>query len=150
VRIFEGHAKRETPATPAISLYYALARQLEDISRGIEFGASAPAAGAAAWRARFERHRRMAQRVQRWSEPYAARGLLESLPEPKLRGPTVASFVTSTMDVPRFLQAVEARGHKLSNGYGPLKDKGFRIGHMGDHLESHLEQLLQAMDEALA
>ena len=38
---------------------------------------------------------------------------------------------------------------ELGNGYGDLKDKTFRIGHMGDHTEAGLQEMLQLADDAI-
>jgi aspartate aminotransferase-like enzyme len=144
LRIVDGHVKRRTPATPAIALYYALARQLEDIGAG--HGLAEPAAGAAAWRARFAKHARMRERTLAWA---AAHGI-ESLPERRFASPTVSCLRAGALDVPRLVAATKARGHEIGNGYGELKDKTFRIGHMGDHGEDDLAALLGALDAALA
>lgn len=144
IAIFEGHAERKTPSTPCISLYYALARQLEDISAGLlEGGASDPAEG---WRKRFERHARMRAATEAWA---AARGI-EYLPAAGARSPAVSCLRAGSHDVGALLAGLEARGHKIGNGYGKLKDVTFRIGHMGDHLEADLAALLAAADEVLA
>jgi aspartate aminotransferase-like enzyme len=37
----------------------------------------------------------------------------------------------------------------ISNGYGKLKDKTFRIAHMGDATEQDVAELLAAMTEFL-
>ncbi len=37
----------------------------------------------------------------------------------------------------------------ISNGYGKLKDKTFRIAHMGDTQPAHVEALFAAIDEFL-
>lgn len=39
---------------------------------------------------------------------------------------------------------------RIANGYGPLKGKTFRIGHMGEVQLSDLEILLAAIEEFLA
>jgi aspartate aminotransferase-like enzyme len=49
------------------------------------------------------------------------------------------------LDVPAFT-AMKA-GETISNGYGELKGKTFRIGHMGDHTEAELAHLLELADE---
>ncbi len=38
------------------------------------------------------------------------------------------------------------RGFLLSNGYGALKDKAFRIAHMADRQEKELQQLLREIE----
>lgn len=144
VEILEGHAARKTPSTPCIPLYFALARQLEDISAGLlEGGARDPAEG---WRKRFERHARLRAATETWA---ASRGL-ELLPAPGSRSPAIACLRAGGRDVAALLAGLEARGHKIGNGYGKLKDVTFRIGHMGDHLERDLAALLAAADELIA
>ncbi len=147
VRVFEGHKQRETPATPCIPLYYALARQLEDISSGSVVDA-APS-GQPAWAARFERHVRQQRRVEHWAQPWIAARQLSYLAAPELRSPTVTNLVGQDLDLGRLQKLVEARGHKLGSGYGKLKGKAFRIGHMGDHSDQDLEQLLEHTCAAL-
>jgi aspartate aminotransferase-like enzyme len=36
-------------------------------------------------------------------------------------------------------------GFKIDQGYGDLKGRTFRIGHMGDHTVARLQQCLQAL-----
>ncbi|MEN4099773.1 MAG: hypothetical protein ROW52_07610, partial [Anaerolineaceae bacterium] len=50
-------------------------------------------------------------------------------------------------DLNKFLQA---RGMRLANGYGKLKEKNFRIAHMGEIHMSDVETLLAAIDEFVA
>jgi len=137
VGILEGHVARKTPSTPCISLYYALARQLEDISAGLVEGGGIE--GAEAWRSRFARHERMQQRTTAW----AAEHDIQPLPAEALRSRTVACLKADGIDVSAFLAELKRRGHQVGNGYGQLKNATFRIGHMGDHTRVDLEQLLQ-------
>lgn len=150
MRILEGHAKRSTPATPAIPLLYALARQLEDIDAGVTLptaadGAPAPR-GAEAWAARYAKHTRMRDRTQAWAAGHG----LEPLPPAGFRSPTVSCIQAGGVDVAALTAGLSERGFEISNGYGPLKGKTFRIGHMGDHTEKGLEELLAAADDVLA
>jgi aspartate aminotransferase-like enzyme len=147
VRVLDGHVERKTPATPCIPLYSALARQLEDISGGVTLPERDRARrGADAWSARYAKHERM----QRATEAWAARHELAYVPAPEHRSWTVACIEKGPLDVARFLAELKTRGHTISNGYGDLKDKSFRIGHMGDHSESDLASLLAACDDVLA
>ncbi len=147
IKVFEGHAERATMATPCISLYYALAKQLEDISAGVPLPTSQRGkTGRAAWQARFDEHVKMQQVTEAW----AASNDLEMLPAPPLRSVTISCVQAGDLDVPAFLTAMKAKGHELGNGYGDLKDKTFRIGHMGDHTESRLAEMLQLADDAIA
>ena len=146
VRVFEGHAKRKTPATPAIPHHYALARQLEDITGGVTLpAADRGAQGAAAWVARFAKHRRMQRATTEWAHRYG----LELLPAEEHASPTVSCIRSGDVDVATLVAGLKERGFEISNGYGDLKGKTFRIGHMGDHTEEGLAELLAAADEVL-
>jgi aspartate aminotransferase-like enzyme len=147
VRILEGHEQRATPATPCISLYYALARQLEDIGNGLTLPAKDRGkSGASAWAARFEEHARMQQVTEAW----AGSNDLELLPPPELCSPTISCIRSGALDVAAFLAAMKQRGHELGDGYGELKGQTFRIGHMGDHTESELAAMLAIADDVIA
>lgn len=147
VKVFQGHAERATMATPAISLYYALAQQLEDISAGVTLPANQRGkTGRAAWQARFDEHTRMQQVTEAW----AASNGLEMLPAPALRSTTISCIQAGDLDVPALITGLKAKGHEIGNGYGDLKDKTFRIGHMGDHTESRLQDMLQLADDVIA
>ncbi|MFT7678924.1 MAG: aspartate aminotransferase-like enzyme [Planctomycetota bacterium] len=147
VRFIEGHAQRKTPITPAIPHYYALAQQLEDISNGVALPeADQHLSGAAAWQARFDKHTRMQERTIAWAKGHG----LELLPERALASPCISCIRSGDLDVPKFLSGLSKLGFDAGNGYGALKNKTFRIGHMGDHTEAGLEDLLQAADTVLA
>jgi aspartate aminotransferase-like enzyme len=147
VKIVEGHEQRATPATPCISLYFALARQLEDISAGVTLPAKdRKKTGAQAWAARFEEHARMQQVTEAW----AGSNGLELLPPPELCSPTISCVRTGGLDVTAFLAGMKARGHELGDGYGELKGTTFRIGHMGDHTETELAAMLAIADDVIA
>jgi aspartate aminotransferase-like enzyme len=53
------------------------------------------------------------------------------------------------LDVGALVGGLAERGYAISNGYGDLKGKTFRIGHMGDHSEDGLEAVLTAADDVL-
>lgn len=146
VRTIDGHVERKTPATPVVTLYRALARQLEDITSGVTLPArDAGKTGAAAWNARFQKHDRMRQRTLSWARKHG----LAPFPAEALSSPTVSCLRAGGLDVARLIDALKKRGHEIGNGYDKLKGQTFRIGHMGDHDEEGLEQLLQAADEVL-
>lgn len=134
VRIVDGHASQKTPATPCIPLYYGLGQQLEDIG-----------STAAEWNERFDRHRAMQRRTIDWA---AGRGL-SLLPEEAYASPTVSCIQAGDIDVAALVAGLAEKGLAISNGYGDLKGKTFRIGHMGDHTLEGLEELLAAMDTVL-
>ena len=145
--ILDGHAQRKTPSTPCTPLYYALAKQLDDIGAGVTLPeAERHVRGIEAWRARFAVHERMRARTAAWAERHG----LAPLPSPEHASPTVSCIRSESIDTAAFVAGLKERGFEISNGYGDLKNKTFRIGHMGDHTEAELEELLAAADNALA
>ncbi len=147
IRIVEGHAKRKTPTTPCITLYRALAEQLEDISAGVQLPSDfAAEPGAPAWQARFDVHTAMQTRTLEWAAGHG----LEPFPVPAGLSSTVSCIRAGHVDVPSLISGLKERGHEIGNGYGELKNQTFRIGHMGDHTPEQLEELLTAADEVLA
>jgi len=128
----------QTPNTPAVSLLYALAEQLDYIrAETIE--------------ARWARHRAMAQRTYDWVAEMRDRGImLEILAPEGYRSPTVTTIrVPEGWTGPRIAAAVKQRGFQIATGYGRLKDETFRIGHMGDHTVDELNDLLDVLTEVL-
>ena len=137
---FEGNAqKHQAPNTPAISLFYALAAQLERIERETVEG-------------RWARHAAMAARVWRWADEMQARGVAVSMVPPAgFRSPTVSCLrVPGGHTGPAITAAMAKRGFTIASGYGALKDATIRIGHMGDHTVAELDVLLDALAELLA
>ncbi len=133
VRLEKHLYKDSTPATPAISLIYALDRQLERIfAEGLE--------------ARFARHRAMAQRVQHWA---LERGLGLFAAE-GYRSQTVTTVLNrANMEVQALNAFLLQYGMRIANGYGPLKGKTFRIAHMGETTLEEIDELLAHLDEYL-
>ena len=56
---------------------------------------------------------------------------------------------TKGIDITDFQNRLLAKGYMISGGYGPLKEKTFRISHMGDIMLTDIEELLSVMDETL-
>jgi aspartate aminotransferase-like enzyme len=138
---FEKYAvKNQTPNTPAISLFYALAEQVEAIAaEGIE--------------ARWARHLAMQAMTVRWAETLAAEvhpafGVLAPVSG---RSPTVSCIMLpDTLTGGAVAAAVGKRGYVVGAGYGALKDRTIRIGHMGDHTEHGLTACLAVVRDVLA
>ena len=125
--------RNQTPATPAVSLLFALDRQLTDIlAEGME--------------ARFARHLAMRDRTIEWA---TGRDFV-LFAAPGYESPTV-TCVNNTMnlDIAALNKHLRTQGMIISNGYGPLKGKNFRIAHMGDTQMNDLTDLFAAMDEFL-
>lgn len=129
--LLERHHLRNTSSMMMpIQLFYALDVQLTRIlAEGLDN--------------RFQRHAAMAERVQNWAE---ANGL-PPLAEPGFRSRTVTSVQNipgiSLDDMGKFLLD---RGMILANGYGRLRDRSFRIAHMGETRMEELEVLLSAIE----
>jgi aspartate aminotransferase-like enzyme len=129
----------QTTNTPAVSLFFALERQLERIAgEGI--------------RRRFERHERMAARTHAWvaelrQSPGGDYGILAS---EGFRSPTVTAVtLPEAVQGSQVVSKVASRGYTIATGYGTLKDRCVRIGHMGDHSLEELEELLGVIREEL-
>lgn len=123
-------AKNQTPATPAVSLLFALDRQLDDImAEGMEN--------------RFTRHLAMRDRTLAW-----ARGKgFEIFAAPGFESPTVTCASNNLgIDISALNKYLRGHGMIISNGYGDLKGKTFRIAHMGDTQMHELEELFGVMD----
>jgi aspartate aminotransferase-like enzyme len=125
--------KNNTPATPAISLMYALDQQLEDmLAEGLE--------------ARFARHACLADMTREWARSQGF-GLFA---EPGYESQTVTCVAnTRKIDVKALNKFLATKGLHLSDGYGALKDKTFRIAHMADLQEADMRELFGAVNEFL-
>ncbi|MBX3048099.1 MAG: alanine--glyoxylate aminotransferase family protein [Anaerolineales bacterium] len=130
LRMEKHRIKDSTPATPALSLIYALDVQLRRIlDEGLE--------------ARFARHAAMAQMTREWA---LQRGFQLYAPE-GYRSQTVTTVDNQRqIDIAALNAYLGERGMRIANGYGPLKGKTFRIGHMGELHPTDVEELLAAMD----
>lgn len=126
----------QTPATPAVSLLYALDFQLARISQeSIE--------------ARWKRHTAMQQRTFDWVDQMADRGVdVGVFAEDGHRSPTVSCISSGRSK--EIVSEMFARGWVIGGGYGKLKDSTFRIGHMGDHTVEELEELLAVLTEVVS
>jgi aspartate aminotransferase-like enzyme len=121
--------------TPAMSLYFALERQLERVVRS------------GGWPARYARHRAMLDTLERWA---GARTDVRILAEPGVRSPAISALVLPpsrrSADV---LAALESRGFLAGDGLDPRYGNLIRIGHMGDLEPGHLTGLLDQLEEIL-
>jgi len=126
------YEKHQTPATPAVSLIQALDVQMDDIlAEGLEN--------------RWQRHREMAAIVQDWARRYFA---LYS--DERYLSPTVTNVEnTRGISVARLNEELGKRGAVISNGYGDLKEKCFRIAHMGDLTLDDMRWLLVRIEDIL-
>ena len=127
------HQRSTTPATPAISLVRALDVQLDRIfAEGLD--------------ERFKRHARLANRTRQW----AVDNEFALFAQAGYESPTVTNIANMRgIDVSAMLQFMAQQGYTLSNGYGNLKGKAFRIAHMGDVTDSEIEAMLATLSTYL-
>jgi aspartate aminotransferase-like enzyme len=127
--------RHQTPATPAVSLLYALDFQLKRIN-------------AETLDARWKRHLDMQRRTFEWVEQMRDRGVdIDVFAQEGHRSPTVTCIASPRSG--EIVHEVFNRGCVVGGGYGKLKDSTFRIGHMGDHTVDELEGLLDVLGEVL-
>jgi aspartate aminotransferase-like enzyme len=137
---FEKYAvKSQTPNPPAISLFFALAMQVEAIAQeGIDV--------------RWARHREMQAMTIAWVSTLAADvdpSFAVLAPESG-RSPTVTCVtLPPTLTGSAVASATAERGFVIGAGYGALRERTIRIGHMGDHTPAGLAQCLQAVRAAI-
>ena len=124
--------RRMTPFTPAIPQIHALDAQLDRIS--VE--GRVP---------RFERHAHLASIVQQWARRHFA-----VFAEEGYESATVTCIDnTRGISVAELNEALGRQRAQISNGYGKLKEKTFRIAHMGDTQEWETRGLLSSIEAIL-
>ena len=134
LRLYEYKIKKDFqyPFTPSLSHMFALDKQLDLImEEGLDN--------------RFRRHKLMAERVQRWAKESFA-----LFPQEQFASQTVTCIKnTCNLNITRLSRELGEAGFVISNGYGKLKDKTFRIAHMGDMALEEIEELLSVIDNLL-
>lgn len=132
IQVEKNYAKNQSHITPTISHFYAMKKQMELImAEGLEN--------------RWQRHIRMADRVRAWAEKH-----FRIFTEAGYRSETLTCIDnTSNISIGDLNKRLAERGMVISNGYGDLKDKTFRIAHMGELTLRDVEELLVAIDEIL-
>lgn len=121
------------PTTPSLSHMYALDYQLDYIlnKEGLEN--------------RINRHSQMAKIVREWAKKH-----FEMFPEEGYYSETLTTVKnTRGISVADLNKELGKRGMTISNGYGKLKEKTFRIAHMADCTVDDIEILLDAIDDIL-
>jgi aspartate aminotransferase-like enzyme len=125
--------KNNTASTPPISLMYAADKQLTDV---LEEGMDK----------RWQRHLQLRALSHEWVNErgfgfFASEGY---------RSPTVTCVDnTREVDVMAMAQFMDKKGFVIDKGYGKIKSKTFRIGHMGDMQVPMLEEYFSGLDEFL-
>ncbi len=132
----KSHQKSNTPTTPAIPHLFGLNTQLDYIinEEGLEN--------------RFARHAEMAEAVQDWA---IERGFSLFAEERKYASITLTCIDNRTVkiNVKQLNEDLRKYHAMISNGYGDLKEKTFRIAHMADTTLIDILGLLGVIDRIL-
>lgn len=120
------------PSTPSLSHMFALDYQLDKIlQEGLEN--------------RFRRHLDMAEMTRDWGRKY-----FELFADERYLSNTLTNMKnTRGTDVADLNKKLGERGFQISNGYGKLKDKTFRIAHMAECTREDLKELLDHINDIL-
>ena len=125
----------ETPNTPPIPQIRALAAQLDYIlnEEGLEN--------------RFDRHTKLAEFTRKWALEQG----FEMFSEKGYESNTVSTIRNNIgIDIGKMVSTLMERGYKIVNGYGDLKNKTFRIGHMGEITLKELEKMLDVLKDIIS
>ena len=134
LQIYEYIQKKDYqyPSTPSLSHMFALDYQLDKILKeGLDN--------------RFARHAQMADYVRDWAKDKFALFAQE-----QFASNTVTCIKnTREISVGELNKALGERGFMISNGYGKLKEKTFRIAHMAELGLKDVKELLSNIDDIL-
>jgi predicted phosphoserine aminotransferase len=130
VDIFEFEKKHQTPFTPNVSLLFALNKRLDLLL-------------AETYDKVYQRHLDMANYTQAW-----AKKNFSMFPEAGYESITVSCINSNGKDIKAMSDKLaNERGYLISAGYGKLKDKTFRIGHMGEWDVAGIKDVIAAIDQ---
>jgi len=120
------------PSTPTIPHMYGIDKQLDRIiEEGIEN--------------RFKRHKEIAQYVRDWAKEY-----FNIFADERYLSETVTCIEnTRNIDIPKLNEKLRKRNMVIANGYGKLKNKTFRIAHMGETTVEDLKELFDNINDIL-
>ena len=120
------------PSTPSISHMFAMDYQLDRIlEEGLEN--------------RYKRHIEMAEYVRNWAREY-----FELFADERYLSNTLTNIKnTRNINVAWLNDELGKRGFQISNGYGKLKGKAFRIAHMADFNLSDVKELIDTINYIL-
>jgi aspartate aminotransferase-like enzyme len=119
-------------ATPSLPHMFAMNYQLDRIlAEGLEN--------------RYARHKAMADYARTWAKKNFA-----LYPEERYASVTLTTITnTRNISVKALNDALGKEGLQISNGYGDLKEKTFRIAHMGELTLDDVKQVIAAIDRIL-
>jgi aspartate aminotransferase-like enzyme len=119
-------------ATPSLAHMFAMNFQLDRIlAEGLE--------------KRYARHKEMSDYTRAWAKMNFA-----LYPEERYASVTLTTITNTTgFSVKALNDALGKRGMQISNGYGDLKEKTFRIAHMGELTLADVKEVTAAIDTIL-
>ncbi|MFW9936516.1 MAG: pyridoxal-phosphate-dependent aminotransferase family protein [Candidatus Thorarchaeota archaeon] len=135
VELLKKNETHETPNTPPIPQIRALAHQLEYIlnEEGLDN--------------RFKRHIELGTRTREWAKHMG----LEMFSEKGYESNTVSTIKNSlNIDIGKMVSTLMEKGYKIVNGYGDLRNKTFRIGHMGEITIEELNEMLEVLAKIIS
>jgi aspartate aminotransferase-like enzyme len=123
-------SKKQTPFTPSTHLIAGL-----DIGLKLMLKETLPVI--------IQRHKRTAEKVRK-----AVKEMGLSLLAPESHASPVLTSV-KTERTPEIIEKMRERGIELAGGYGPLKGKIFRIGHLGFFTDEEIDEALSNLEEVV-
>jgi aspartate aminotransferase-like enzyme len=137
---FEKNAKESmTPSTPSVSHIYALASKVEEFfAEGLE--------------ARYARHQQTNQMLRDWGTKHG----FTLFPEAEFGSQTLCCFNNGAkpggrvVDAAKLQKRMKDQGILIDGGYGKIKGTTFRISNMGDETPTTMQDLIGALDQAMA
>ena len=120
------------PSTPSLSHMFAMDYQLDNILKeGLD--------------KRLKRHEEMANLVRAWAQKH-----FELFTDKNHLSNTLTVIKnTQNINISQLNSKLMEKGMQIANGYGDLKEKTFRISHMGDYQLEDIQYLLDTIDEIL-
>ncbi|AYD39084.1 alanine--glyoxylate aminotransferase family protein [Clostridium fermenticellae] len=120
------------PSTPSLSHMFAMDYQLDKILKeGLEN--------------RYRRHKEMAEYVRGWAREY-----FELYADERYLSNTLTNIRnTRNINVANLNKELGKRGFQISNGYGKLKEKAFRIAHMAECTLDDVKELIYNINDIL-
>ncbi|MFW9772322.1 MAG: pyridoxal-phosphate-dependent aminotransferase family protein [Promethearchaeota archaeon] len=133
--MLKSNKSNQTPNTPPIPQIRGLVSQLDYIlnKEGLEN--------------RFERHSQLGKRTRMWARDMN----LEMFPiREEFCSNTVSTMKNNlNIDTSIMVSMLLNEGYRIVDGYGSLKGKTFRIGHMGEITVKELEDMLKVLTEII-
>ncbi|KKM62305.1 hypothetical protein LCGC14_1523050, partial [marine sediment metagenome] len=124
----------QTPTTPPIPQIRSLVAQLAYIINNEGLAN------------RFQRHQQLGEKTRSWVDNLG----LKMFSEKGHESNTVSTISNNlNVDITKMVNKMLDKGFRIVNGYGKLKNKTFRIGHMGELTLPELELMLDVLTDVI-